>query len=714
MSTYENRAGLSIAPEIIDFAETTLADAGLESGSFWTGAAEILADLTPKNAALLATREKLQEQLDTYHRESPGAPDPQAYREFLTEIGYLLPEPETVEVSTENVAPEIAELAGPQLVVPLLNARFALNAVNARWGSLYDALYGTDAISQEGNLAPSREYNPARGAEVIARGREFLDQIAVLSSGSHADARKYTVDDQGLAVVLGDGTTARLRSDEAFAGFTGEAEAPTSVLLRHNGLHAEIVIDHHAQIGSSDQAGVQDIVLESALTTIMDLEDSVAAVDAQDKALGYWNWRGLNDGTLTEEVEKDGKSFTRAMNPDRVYTTATGGELVLSGGSVLFIRNVGHLMRTPAVLDADDAEVFEGILDAIMTTLGGLQALRETAGSMNIVKPKMHGPEEVAFTVELFSRVEQLFGLPQRTLKVGIMDEERRTSANLAACIQAASDRVVFINTGFLDRTGDEIHTSMHAGPMLPKAAIRNEPWLNIYEQRNVGIGVGCGLTGRAQIGKGMWAMPDLMHQMLEQKIGHVKSGASTAWVPSPTAATLHALHYHQLDAFDARAGLPGLPEDSLDVLLSIPLAPEGSLTDEIVQTEVENNVQSILGYVVRWIDQGIGCSKVPDIDDIALMEDRATLRISSQLLANWLMHDVITIDQIDEALAKYAVVVDHQNQGDPTYEALEGGTGVAYEAARRLIVEGAAQPSGYTEPLLHQLRLLKKAEPVA
>lgn len=711
MSTCEDRAGLSVAPEIIDFAEATLADAGLDREKFWSGVAEIIADLTSKNAALLATRDRLQKQLDAYHRQSPGVPNPQAYREFLTEIGYLHPEPASFEITTENVAPEIAELAGPQLVVPLLNARFALNAVNARWGSLYDALYGTDAIAQEGDLAPGREYNQARGAEVIARGRKFLDQIAALSAGSHAEAQKYSVDDHGLAVALGDGTTARLASGEVFVGYTGAAESPEGVLLRHNGLHAEIVIDQQGPIGSTDQAGVQDIVLESALTTIMDLEDSVAAVDAEDKALGYWNWRGLNDGTLTETVEKGGKTFTRAMNPDRVYNTPAGDELVLSGGSVLFVRNVGHLMRTPAVRDADGAEVFEGILDAIMTTLGGLPRLQETAGSMYIVKPKMHGPEEVAFTVELFSRVEQLLGLPERTLKVGIMDEERRTSANLAACIQAASDRVVFINTGFLDRTGDEIHTSMHAGPMLPKAAIKNEPWLNAYEQRNVSIGVSCGFTSRAQIGKGMWAMPDLMHQMLEQKIGHVKSGASTAWVPSPTAATLHVLHYHQQDAFDARRGLPELAEDSVDALLSIPLAAEGSLSPETVQTEVENNVQSILGYVVRWIDQGVGCSKVPDIQDVALMEDRATLRISSQLLANWLMHDVITIDQIDEALAKYAVVVDAQNQGDATYEKLEGGTGVAYEAARRLIIEGAAQPSGYTEPLLHQLRLKKKTE---
>lgn len=724
MTNTQDRAGLAVAQPIIDFAEEALAAdrsasaTGVETEAFWQGVAEIVSDLTPENEALLATRDALQERIDAYHVAQPGQPDPAHYRAFLTEIGYLEDAPGAVAATSDRVDPEIAELAGPQLVVPLLNARFALNAVNARWGSLYDALYGTDALSREGELAPGNGYNVARGAAVIAEGRRILDAHVPLASGSHADATGYAVVDGGLAVALRGGETVALADPAGFAGYAGAADSPERVLLTHNGLHIDIVIDRTGTNGETDAAGIDDIELESALTTIMDLEDSVAAVDAEDKSLGYRNWRGLMDGTLSEQVAKGGETFTRTANADREYVSPSGEKLIVPGRSVLFVRNVGHLMRTPAVHDANGAEVFEGILDAIMTAVGSLGELRgaargrnSRAGSMYIVKPKMHGSAEAAFAAKLFGRVEALLGLPANTLKIGIMDEERRTSANLAACIGAASDRVVFINTGFLDRTGDEIHTSMRAGAMLPKAAIREQPWLPVYEARNVAIGVDCGLDGRAQIGKGMWAMPDLMAAMLEQKIGHVRAGASTAWVPSPTAATLHALHYHQQDAFAARRGLPELAADSLDVLLTVPLAPAGALDAATVATELENNVQSILGYVVRWVDQGVGCSKVPDIHDVGLMEDRATLRISSQLLANWLMHGVISEADVDAALAKCAEIVDRQNAGDAAYEPLAGGTGTAYEAARRLIIDGATQPNGYTEPLLHALRLRKKAE---
>ncbi|MFD5224175.1 malate synthase G [Microbacterium sp. NPDC058342] len=714
-TTYVDRAGLRVAAPIVEFAEPSLAEAGIDADAFWNGVATLVHELGPRNAELLRIRDELQARIDDHHRARPGRPDPEAYRAFLSEIGYLSPEPAPFRITTENVDPEIATMAGPQLVVPLLNARFALNAANARWGSLYDALYGTDAIAQTAELAPTRGYNAARGAAVIARGRALLDEAAPLTEGSHADATAYRVDAEGLAVDTAAGIR-RLAVPAGFAGHTGDAGAPTAILLTHHGLHLEIVIDREGAIGRTDSAGVQDIVLESAITTIIDLEDSVAAVDADDKALGYRNWRGVMDGTLTEEVSKGGQTFTRRLADDRTYTGRDGAELTLPGRSVLFIRNVGHLMRTDAVLDRDGEEVFEGILDAIMTAVGSLPDLvgarrgaNSRTGSMYIVKPKMHGPDEVAFAVELFGRVEQLLGLPARTLKIGIMDEERRTSANLAAAIAAASDRVVFINTGFLDRTGDEIHTSLHAGPLQPKGAMKAQAFMQAYENRNVSLGLAAGLGGRAQIGKGMWAMPDLMHDMLEQKIAHVRSGASTAWVPSPTAATLHALHYHRVDPFEVRTALAAQDPASLDVLLQPPLAAPGDLTADVVATELDNNVQSILGYVVRWIDQGVGCSKVPDIHGVALMEDRATLRISSQLLANWLQHGVITVAEVDAALARLAPVVDAQNAGDAAYEALTPD-GVAYLAARRLILEGAAQPSGYTEPILHALRRAKKA----
>lgn len=721
MTSHLSRADLSVAAPIVEFAEAALAESGRDVDEFWAGASAIIHELGPRNAELLAKRDELQQKIDEFHRQNPGVPEKNAYRALLTEIGYLVEAPENVAVTTENVDPEIATMAGPQLVVPLLNARFAINAANARWGSLYDALYGTDAIDQTGELAPGKEFNFTRAAAVVERGRELLDQIAPLTEGSHRDATGYAVDADGLIVRTESGDR-RLADAAGFVGYAGEADGPTAVLLVHHGLHAEIVIDRSGRIGATDAAGVQDIILESAITTILDLEDSVAAVDGDDKALGYRNWRGFMDGSISESVTKNGRTFTRTLAEDRTYKTADGGEITLPGRAVLFIRNVGHLMRTPAVLDRNGEEVFEGILDAIMTSLGSLPELEgpnrggnSRTGSMYIVKPKMHGPEEVAFAAELFSRAEQLLGLPARTMKVGIMDEERRTSANLKAAIAAASDRVVFINTGFLDRTGDEIHTSMHAGPFLPKALIKQQPFMKAYEDRNVSIGLECGLDGHAQIGKGMWAEPDLMHDMLEKKIAHPQSGASTAWVPSPTAGTLHALHYHQVDPMAVRATLTPTGDEALDALLVPPLAGEGDLTPEVVAQEIDNNVQSILGYVVRWIDQGIGVSKVPDIHDVGLMEDRATLRISSQLLANWLQHGVITEEQIDDSLRRYAPVVDQQNAGDPNYEKLafaEGEQpGIAFTAARRLIVEGAAQPSGYTEPLLHGLRREKKAE---
>lgn len=713
------RAGLDIGTPLVDFVEReALEGTGVEAAHFWQGFAEILRDLTPTNKALLAERDRLQGEIDAYHRRHPGRPDAEHYRSHLQSIGYLVPSPESVSVTTENVDAEIAGIAGPQLVVPLLNARFAVNAANARWGSLYDALYGTDAISEEGTLARRRQYNPERGAAVVAFGRRLLDEVAPLQSGSHADADAYWIEDGSLRVQV-DNVISGLADPKVFVGFSGQAQAPSGVLLRHNGLHLEIVIDRENPIGATDRAGIADIVAESAITTIMDLEDSVAAVDVEDKVLGYRNWLGLMRGTLSADVVKAGQTFKRVLNSDREYTASDGSSVSLPGRSLLWIRNVGHLMTTDAVRTADGEPVPEGIVDAVVTVLGSLADLRgptaknnSRSGSVYIVKPKMHGPAEVAFAGELFSRVESLLGLPHATIKIGIMDEERRTSANLAACIHAVADRVAFINTGFLDRTGDEIHTSMHAGVMIPKGRMRDETWLRAYEAANVAVGTQAGLRGRGQIGKGMWAMPDLMNDMIEQKGGQLRAGATTAWVPSPTAATLHALHYHEVDSRQVAEGLAGQPAPDLDELLTLPLAEE-ELSGALVRTELDNNVQSILGYVVRWVDQGVGCSKVPDIHGVALMEDRATLRISSQLLANWLLHGVVSETELDDSLRRLAAVVDEQNAADPSYSSLEGDSGgsLAFHAARRLIFEGAHQPNGYTEPLLHELRRMKKTQ---
>ncbi|UOH73994.1 malate synthase G [Acinetobacter schindleri] len=716
MTARIQKGKLAIAKELYDFIENeALPGSGLDSETYWKNFEQVVVDLSPKNKALLAKRDDIQAKIDEWHRNNTF--ELQAYKAFLTEIGYLLPEVEDFQITTENVDEEIALLAGPQLVVPVRNARYCLNAANARWGSLYDALYGFDVISEEDGAEKGKGYNPKRGEKVIAFAKNFLDETFPLANGSHADATKYAVEGNALVVTLKDGSTTTVADASKFVGYNGEASAPTEVVLKNNGLHAIIQIDAASAIGQTDAAGVKDVVLEAAVTTIQDLEDSVAAVDAEEKVEGYRNWLGLMRGTLEESIEKNGKTVTRKLNADRTFKNLEGGETKVHGRSLMLLRNVGHLMTNPAIL-VDGEEIYEGIMDALVTPLLTIADIRgentiknSRKGSMYIVKPKMHGPEEVAFAVELFERAEQALGLPAKTLKIGIMDEERRTSVNLKNCIAQAKDRTIFINTGFIDRTGDEIHTFMEAGPFVRKGEIKGQKWFPAYENRNVMIGLQTGLRGKAQIGKGMWPKPDMLLDMYKTKTEHPEAGASCAWVPSPTGAVIHAIHYHQINVANRQQELLATEALPLDDLLTPPLAANTNWTEEEKLKELENNCQGILGYVVRWVDLGVGCSKVPDINDVGLMEDRATLRISSQHVANWLRHGIVTREQVEEVMQRMAKIVDEQNANDPFYMpmAADFDNNIAFQAASDLIFKGGEQPAGYTEPLLHAARLKLK-----
>lgn len=716
MTARIQKGKLAIAKELYDFIENeALPGSGLDSETYWKNFEQVVVDLSPKNKALLAKRDDIQAKIDEWHRNNTF--ELQAYKAFLTEIGYLLPEVEDFQISTENVDEDIAILAGPQLVVPVRNARYCLNAANARWGSLYDALYGFDVISEEDGAEKGKGYNPKRGEKVVAFAKNFLDETFPLAQGSHADATQYAVEANALVVTLKDGSKTTVADAAKFVGYNGEASAPTEIVFKNNGLHAIVQIDASSPIGQTDAAGVKDVVLEAAVTTIQDLEDSIAAVDAEEKVEGYRNWLGLMKGTLEESIEKNGKTVTRKLNEDRTFKNVEGGETKVHGRSLMLLRNVGHLMTNPAIL-VDGAEIYEGIMDALVTPLLSFADIKgentiknSRQGSMYIVKPKMHGPEEVAFAVELFERAEQALGLPAKTLKIGIMDEERRTSVNLKNCIAQAKDRTIFINTGFMDRTGDEIHTFMEAGPFVRKGEVKGQIWFPAYENRNVMIGLQAGLRGKAQIGKGMWPKPDMLLDMYKTKTEHPEAGASCAWVPSPTGAVIHAIHYHQINVADRQQELLSTQPLSLDDLLTPPLAKDTNWSEEEKTKELENNCQGILGYVVRWVDLGVGCSKVPDINDVGLMEDRATLRISSQHVANWLRHGIVSREQVEEVMQRMAKIVDEQNANDPLYTPMSAdfANNIAFQAASDLIFKGGEQPSGYTEPLLHAARLKLK-----